>query len=105
MIAASNGWLPQVKDLLKFNAKIEVWNHHHLALTLAVEQGDYDIVNALLWAGADASSGLDQTLIARAEKQDDMAIVDLLDRSLAADNDGDDSDQIEIDEPESEKPN
>ena len=102
MIAVAKGWLQQVKDLLKYHAKIDVWNHHHSALTLAVEQGDYDIVDALLVAGADAGSGLDQRLIACAENKDDMAIADLLARTLAGDTGDSVPDYMEIDVPESE---
>ena len=105
MIAASKGWLQQVKTLLQFHAKIDVWKNGHSALTIAVEQGDYDIVDALIIAGADAGSGLDQTLIAKAEARGDIAIFDLLERSLAADNENNYSDFIKIDQPESKNSN
>lgn len=96
MIAASKGWLLQVEFLLKYHAKIDVWNNGHSALTLAVEQGDYDIVNALIMAGADTDCGLDQELITRAEEQGGMAIVDLLERNLAMVIDITDSVEMEI---------
>lgn len=99
MVAASKGWLLQVQYLLKFHAKIDVWNNDRTALTIAVEQGDYDIVNALIMAGAGASAdcGLDQDLIAQAEEQGDLAIVDLLERNLAGTNDSTDSVEMEFD--------
>lgn len=97
MIAASKGWLLQVQYFLNFHAKIDVWNNHRSALTIAVEQGDYDIVNALIMAGADADCGLNEDLIAQAEEQGDLAIVDLLERNLAGVNDSIDSVDMEVD--------
>ncbi len=98
MIAASNGWLLQVQYLLNFHAKIDVWNNHHTALTIAVGQGDYDIVNALIMAGAGADFGLNEDLIDQAEEQGDMAIVDLLERNLAGVNDSTESVDMEVDQ-------
>jgi ankyrin repeat protein len=98
MIAAFKGLLLQVKYLLKYHAKLDVWNNHHTALTIAVGQGDYDIVNELIMAGAGADCGLDQELIEQAEEQGDLAIVDLLERNLTKVNDSIDAADMVIDE-------
>jgi len=49
MFAASQGWLEQVQTLIQFHAKADVWNKNQTALSMAVEQSDYDIVDACSW--------------------------------------------------------
>lgn len=98
MIAVSKGWLQQVQDLIKFHAKTDVWNKKQTALTMAVDQGDYDIVDALLLASDNGAIGLDWKLIEQAEEQGDISIVDLLKRSMAKDEGNDDWVDMEIDQ-------